>query len=260
VGGRPFLTFARAESLRILAARGVGTFTVDMLAREIRWRSAPKAAVGAVRTLLVNQVLPLVLSDERLILHASAVRIGSSVVGFVGAPGRGKSTLAAALARAGARVVADDALVLEWRGREIVAVPFGRCLRLCPDAARAVLGNTQAMKLMRVGLRASKRLVPPDATSLRFARSPARLGRLYILDVARKRRMTRVDRLAGADAVLPLVSCAFHLDVEEPQSLWTSFERVLDLVQTVPVRRLRAVRRLDALEEIIAAVRQDLAI
>jgi hypothetical protein len=211
-----------------------------------------------VRTLLVNHVLPLVLSDERLILHASAVRVGSSVVGFVGAPGRGKSTLAAALARAGACVVADDALVLERRGTEVVAVPFGMGLRLCPDAARAVLGNTCAMRLTRIGLRASKRLVPHDATSLRFARGPARLERLYILDVARQRLMTRVDRLAGADAVLPLVSCAFHLDVEEPQSLRTSFGRVLDLVQAVPVRRLRAVRRLDALDEIVAAIRQDM--
>jgi hypothetical protein len=258
VDGRRYLTFARAGSLRILSAPGVGTFAVDAGACEIRWRAAKGATSDAMRTLLVNHVLPLVLSAERLILHASAVQVGPSVVGFVGAPGRGKSTLAAALARAGARVVADDALVLERRGSKVVAVPFGLGLRLCPDAARAVLGKRRAMSLARSGLRSSKRFVPQDGTSLRFTRSSSALRRLYVLDVPRTRRITRVDRLAGAEAVLPLVSCAFQLDLEEPQSIRTTFERVLHLVQAVPVRRLRAVRRLDALDEVVAAVRQDI--
>src|SRR3954447_18430377 len=85
-------------------------FEVSADARRIVARPAAGLPVDTLRHLLIDQVLPLVTSRHgRLSLHASAVHLpGIGAIAFVGDAGRGKSTLAAALALAGARVVADD--------------------------------------------------------------------------------------------------------------------------------------------------------
>lgn len=257
--GRPYLTVARAGNVRVLHARGVATFVIDDHAREIQWHASRRASVAEAQSVLVNHILPLVLARERLVLHASAVVLENGVIGFLGSAGRGKSTLAAALARAGAAVVADDALVVEKRAGQLVAVPFGTGARLWPDSASALLGSAAAHALPRVRETTPKRHVPERGTVLRFEQRPAPLTRLYLLDVpSARRRTTRIDVLTGVDAVLGLVSYALQLDLDDPRRIRATFERVLDLVQEVPIRRLRVVQRLDALDDVVAIIRNDL--
>lgn len=55
-----------------------------------------------------------------LALHASAVLDKGQVLAFIGHSGRGKSTLAALLASAGARIVTDDVLLVDTSGDEHV--------------------------------------------------------------------------------------------------------------------------------------------
>lgn len=69
------------------------------------------------------------------VLHASAVEHQGRAVAFVGAPGQGKSTVAALACAAGARLVTDDALRVET-GESLVRCLGGTVsLRLRPLAA-----------------------------------------------------------------------------------------------------------------------------
>ncbi|MDA9982695.1 hypothetical protein N9H39_08170 [Gammaproteobacteria bacterium] len=58
--------------------------------------------------------------QEAIILHASAVISGQSIVCFVGGSGAGKSTLAGALASRGYVIAADDLLPCRCLGRNVV--------------------------------------------------------------------------------------------------------------------------------------------
>jgi hypothetical protein len=73
-----------------------------------------------------------------VVLHASAVSIGAKVVAFLGPKHVGKSTLAMALVRRGARLVTDDTLVVRLEGAVALAAPGVQRVRLWPDSARAV--------------------------------------------------------------------------------------------------------------------------
>jgi hypothetical protein len=56
----------------------------------------------------------LLAMSGRCVLHGSAVDIGGRAVAFVGASGQGKSTMAAMFCAAGATLVTDDVLPLEF--------------------------------------------------------------------------------------------------------------------------------------------------
>jgi hypothetical protein len=123
-----------------LAFDDTGTFEVRPADRVIVWRPGPRAAEPAVRTDLLGRVIALVAhADGHLALHASAVSIGGRSIAFLGAKGAGKSTLALALVRRGARLVADDTLVVRM---DAVALPWAapgvQRVRLWPDSATAL--------------------------------------------------------------------------------------------------------------------------
>jgi hypothetical protein len=85
-------------------------------------------------------VLPLVVQARRTqVLHASAVRReDGAIVALCGTATSGKSTLAAALMRAGLEVVADDALAFTPDDAGVFARPLPFRLRLRPSAAEAL--------------------------------------------------------------------------------------------------------------------------
>jgi len=77
--------------------------------REILVVPAPGAGAREVRLFLLGSAWGALCYQRGLFpLHASMVRVGSGVVAFCGAPGAGKSTLAAWLASRGYRLVVDD--------------------------------------------------------------------------------------------------------------------------------------------------------
>ena len=117
------------------------------------WSTWPSSAtLEDTCTYLYGPILGLVLRLRgALALHASAVDAGRGAIGFVGPHGAGKSTLAAALRGAGARVLTDDVLhVKRDRGRWIVE-PFASMLKLWPEGARLALGASADLPHIAVG-------------------------------------------------------------------------------------------------------------
>jgi hypothetical protein len=74
--------------------------------------------------LLVAQVLPFAAALQGLeVLHAGAVVVEGEAVALSGPTGSGKTSLALALQRRGAELLADDVLAVEAAGAELLAHP-----------------------------------------------------------------------------------------------------------------------------------------
>ena len=91
-------------------------------------------------------------------LHASAVAVGDGAIGFLATNKGGKSTLAAALMRAGCPLLTDDILVIDGADGEMIGRPSYPQMRMWPEQARHFVGDVSA--LPRVVPHLTKRRVP----------------------------------------------------------------------------------------------------
>lgn len=249
-GGRCTVSFARIARGYLLRFHRLADFAIDLSRRSIVCaprRTTPRATV---RHLLLDQVMPLVMSrGARLVLHASAVATPSGAVAFVGRAGSGKSTLAAALAATGFPLLTDDCLVVEPSAAGFVARSFYPGVRLWSDSLRAV--GTSARSSSPVAHYTRKRRVAPPL--LPYQDRSAQLALVFVLDGPPGRRDRRdhltVTRLRLREALLTVLACTFNLDGGDPDTITRSFELQGNLVNATPVHRLSYPWRLTKLAE-----------
>ena len=236
-GERPTLSFSRSANGYLLRFHGRADFAIDFGRRSIAgWRRG-HATLTTVRHLLIDQIMPLVLSRDRLVLHASAVATPSGAAAFVGFTGSGKSTLAAALAVGGFPILTDDCLVIERARRGFLARPFYPGARLWPDSVHAV-GASLRSSLPVAHYTRKRRL---DASHVSCQAEAVPLSRVFVLDRPAKhdaRHPLALTRLRGADALVSLLECTFLLDINDTGSVRRTFELQSHLVRALPVHRL----------------------
>jgi hypothetical protein len=142
--GAPLVVLSRSRhAYRFEYADGT-RFWVDAAAEHVwmTWRTTFEDAC----TYLIGPIMAFVLRRRGdVALHASAVQIGGSAVALVGPHGSGKSTAAAALARAGCAVITDDLLRLTSDGGGWLAHPYGSALRLWPASAALLYGDAEQL-------------------------------------------------------------------------------------------------------------------
>ncbi len=226
-----------------------GTFDVDGSGTRIDWFPGSNAIPEAVQLDVLGRVLPTAMhASGALCLHGSAVELGDGAVAFLAPKRHGKSTLARALTRAGARVVTDDVVAIELdpEPRMRPGVPQ---LRLLRDSARHLGANTDA--LTGPG---SKVIVQPDEAE-RTARSALPLAALYLLQPIRTSlAVESAERIplagvAAAMALLPQVRLAPLLRKSEASVL---LDRSVRLAAEVPVYTLRVARDFGRLDEVVS--------
>ena len=236
-GEAPTLSFSRCADGYLLRFHGRADFSIDFVKRTITgWRRGA-ATLTTLRHLLIDQIMPLVFSRDRLVLHASAVATPSGAAAFVGFTGAGKSTLAASLAAAGFPILADDCLVVERSRRGFLARPFYPGARLWPDSVRAV--GVQLRSSLPVAHYTRKRRL--DGRHLSCQSEAVPLRRLFVLDRPAKhdvRQPLAITRLRGADGLVALLECTFQIDIDDAAALRRTFELQSQLVRALPVHRL----------------------
>jgi hypothetical protein len=245
-----WLRFARTGDGYLLRFSSCGDFFVSADGARIQCRPLPGTPDVTVRHLLLDQVLPLVLSRrERIVLHASAVLTGHGVIAFAGKTGQGKSTLAASLARDGCSLVSDDCLVLRTENGEWTALPSYPGVRLWPSTAGEVL--REDMPTAEVAHYTLKRRIC-DAAVLPYASGPAQLRRLFFLadDVGE----VLFERLPPRRAFMALVEFAFNLDIQDTVFLRKQFDTVGRLTADVPADAIHYPREFSALPAVREAI------
>jgi hypothetical protein len=236
--GRVWLNFARLGSGYLLRFPRFADFTVLDDARRVACRPRPGVPPTTLHHLLLDQVLPLVLSNRGgLVLHASAVALPEGVLAFVGDTGRGKSTLAAFLAQRGLGLVTDDCLVLRERGNDFWAIPFYPGLRVLPDTLSALFDRE--LNLPQVAHYTRKKRVGPGNAPLSFEAEPKPLRKLYFLAEPKGgESQPLIKPLLTRDGLVELIGSVVRLDCQDREHLLTEFESCDRLVKSTALFRL----------------------
>jgi hypothetical protein len=189
----------RDPRLWTLRYAGICEVALDRGRRQIAVHPSPEAEPDLISVFLEGGVLAHVLAAEGLlVLHASAVQVGDRALAIAGPSGVGKSTLAALLCAAGARLVADDALRVDATDSGSVCFPGSRRLRLRSSAAS--LGDM--IEGAAVGATADGRTA---VMPTRPADSPMELHAVLIPDPTRETNRLQIRKLGAMEALQELL-------------------------------------------------------
>jgi hypothetical protein len=212
----------------------------------LRIRSAlPRIAPWRWERLLFAQVLPLAAALQgRELFHASAVALNGVVLAFVGAPGAGKSSVAAHLVARGASLVTDDVLALGSNGAGVVAHPgthlagvYRHELAAMGAAGRARLGR-------RLGEAHKAYLASPVVDQALL------LGAVYFLSRGSGKSIEITRNFAMAEKLL---GSGFISYLELPSLLVQHLDMCARIAETVPTLEVSSPASAGAIE-VAAAV------
>ena len=166
--------------------------------RTVRYETERGAQASDVRALLLGGVWAVLGWQRGLLpLHASSVTRGRDLHAFVGEPGAGKSTLAAALARHGCALFTDDMVLLDPASFDAGPLGHGHgALRLCRRSM--ALTGSRADRPLRDEPGFPKWYAVPARSA------PRRAARLRTVHVLSYRNDCRVERETGGEALLIL--------------------------------------------------------
>jgi hypothetical protein len=232
-------------------------FAVERKASEV-WADWPENySLEDACTYLLGPVMGFVLRLRGVTsLHASAVVVGDYAVALVGYPGAGKSTTAAAFARCGFSVLADDVVALKDREEGLFVEPGYPRLNLWPDSFVALFGSDD--KSSRITPTWDKRYMSLGENGHRFASEALPLGAVYILGT-REPSLTDpvMDDLAGAEAVTTLVANTYVNYLLDREMRGQEFDVISRLVARIAIRRARLPANSSALPGICQTIAAD---
>ena len=179
------MTF-EAVARRALGVPGVGMLVADT-ATGVRVDAEPGADPAEVDGLLRGSGAALLWQLRCVLpLHVAAVARNGRAIGFVGPPGTGKSSLAAALSERGWQLVTDDIAAVRWddEGHPLLE-PNPPQLRIWGSSARQLGWDTSDEH--RLGAPSAGQVGDKYAYDLpeRFADHPVRLAAVYLINPPR---------------------------------------------------------------------------
>ena len=212
------------------------------------WIDAPSENIWAVwpdtftltdiATYLLGPVLGIVLRRRRIAcLHASAVAFEGKALLFAGDAGAGKSTTAAAMARRGHAVIADDIVAISERGGSFYATPAYPYLSLWPASVEALFGSADKLPPFSPGF--EKRRFSVEEGAYRFQGEAVPIGTIFILwERTSGPDVPRVDDLPMKDALLTLLANSYAARTLGEGEKAHEFELFGRIVKGIRVRRL----------------------
>jgi len=228
-----------------------GCFDIDTAGDEIVWRAPESVSEEAARLDLIGRVLAMAMhAAGDVCFHASAVAVDGEAIAFLGAKGFGKSTLAWALVRAGARLLTDDTLRVQLDATPL-AYPGVHELRLRSDAATRLPPAPREARL------AGGRMVVDTLALTQLQADPVPFGALYLLSPVNELpggAAARVSALPAVPAALSLVRHAKIAPLLAGADAVALLDRVVDLVRRIPVRLLEVSRDFDRLDDVVTDV------
>jgi len=205
------------------------------------WVTWPDSlTLEATVSYLLGPVLGFVLRLRGVTcLHASAVAFGGRAAAFLGPPGFGKSTMAAAFAGRGHAVLSDDVVALSVREGDFLAQPGYPRLRLRPAAlhALAAVGGHWP----RLPPTWGERRYHHDLTrnGFRFQQQPLPLAAIYILDDRRSDGAApSIESVPAAEGLMTLVANTFGNYLLDSSMRAREFDILGQLLARVPLRRI----------------------
>jgi hypothetical protein len=232
----------------------IGRFLVED-ARRIVLDRAPGASDSEVSTFLFGSVFGALLHLRgALPLHASAVDHRGEAVLFAGQSGNGKSSLAAALAKRGYTVLADDLTPIATAKETVSAAPGRRALGLWPDALNRLEVARGTVLETRPGL--DKFVLPCGSIEDGRARP---INSVYIL-ARRTQGQVRLSHLRGTERIPALQEHIYRPRfLEAMASIASRFPILARMAAQARVARLEWTPSKRSQDEVADLVERDLA-
>ncbi|MEB3828490.1 serine/threonine protein kinase [Phormidium sp. CCY1219] len=189
-------------------------------------------------------------------------RGGTQAIALIGAKGAGKSTTAAAFAKRGCPILADDVAVLTEKDNSFLVQPGYPRLRLWPNAVNAVYGSE--VGLSRVMRQIDKRYVELDAENAavqwRFQAQPASLAAVYILEPRQLELATpAIAPIPSKIGLMMLLEhCYPYFLTLDRDRQYREFIFLGRLAATVPLRKVDRPDELTKLPQICDAILDDI--
>lgn len=191
-------------------------------------------------------------------LHASAVAIDDRCVAFVGSEGAGKSTTAAAFARADFSVVSDDIVALAEREGTFQVLPAYPHLCIWPETVEALFGSPNALPKFTQEWE-KRRLALGVADGNRFESRTLPLGAIYLLGSRISGGVPGVETLRPQPAHLALLTNTYGSNILDSRLRAQEFSLVARLVASVPIRQLTRADDTSRLQELCDLIYADFA-
>jgi hypothetical protein len=237
-------------------------FRISNAGNDVEAYRPPDLSIDDLQVYLLGPIMGFALRLQGIVsLHASAVMIGAQAVGFVGAGGAGKSTLAARFALSGMPVVSDDVLPVEEGDSQFLVRPSVPQIKLWPESVTHLYGQRDALpKLVPSSKDWDKRFLDLTQPGMVLAEGRPLLGALYILA---PRSMTIsvpvVAPVQPAEALVALITHSYVNYALSKEMRQHEFKLLSALVQTVPVRRLALPETMGDANELAQLLEEDLA-
>ncbi len=206
-----------------------GVFDLDARRGHVRCHLRRDARPDSATEVLRGPVCSFFLVEHGFEpLHAGAVLLGGRCVAFAGAPGAGKSSLIAYLARHGAPFFADDVLPLRFSRRAVRAWPGLAQIRLAPRSLRALAWRGRTLSATRW----------KSTLEARPGRGARPVACIYLLDRQAARSPVRLEKLTPRDAFVQLVSHTRNIAESASDRMHNQLQVCGWLASRVAVRRL----------------------
>jgi len=236
--------------------KGLADYTVSHDGGEVACCASPSSDAESVNMYLLGQVLSFALLRKGVEpLHATAVVVDGHAIGFLGASGDGKSTLAAAFLERGHRLLTDDMLVIRDNSGRLTAYPGPSRIKLYPEIAQQILRSSSGKPMNHL---TPKLVIPLPDHSL--CREPMPLDVLYKLPGPRTRvQSIRIRKLSQQRALVELLRHTFNTSDVQPSRLKQQFAAAAQLAHRLPVKNLSHPRVLSALPAVVDMILRDMA-
>lgn len=245
-------SFFKANETEIqFTLKNVGTITVRQ-GREIIVDPLPGADEVSVRFPLINAALASILQHRGLLVfHASAVTIDGKAAIFMGCPGSGKSTIAAAMHSCGYSVLSDEVIAVQAEGDMLVVLSGLPHIRLVPESARYLGHDPETMPKIRSD--EDKRAYSARAG---FADRRVQLKRVYVLKAGSKNLL---EPIGPQEAFPELIRNYYTAGLLMASGAPSHLKQCARVISTVPVKRLSRADGLDHMPDLISLVESDMA-
>ena len=235
--GSIWLAIARLEAGYLLRFPAYADFVVSADARIVCCYLRANCPPETMRHLLLNQVIPVVLSHlGKLVLHASACATPQGVIAFMGMTGAGKSTLAASFGLQGFSVLTDDCLLVEQQDEVIMTVPSYPGLRLWPETVTALFEREPVLQPLAHYTDKKRLLFDQD----QFDGLLSLMAIYVLIQPGNMQEITGVTitPLAASEALLETVKHTFQLDIANREKLGQAFRQYEWLAKSIPFFKL----------------------